>query len=795
MNVERAIIALEEQALIAAQQGRHAAASAAHRRALALALAQHIRRPQLIAVLLNRLGQALEAAGQIPAAINMYDLGLKVLAEGSPLNLDEVVGALHSTTTELGTADDSGIPDLRGAGTVEVLDDAEADPALPLKLLLNLGHSHLRQSQEGPALHAYQTILARPENADAPVLHAHALTHIALIQRRRGKHNEAYALLGEALDLLDKYAQPVEKRRTLAIMADIYRERGQSELALSFYRQSLALHARADDPHGEAQARTGYGHLLLEMKQYAEAQRVFERTLELLRHESAVEMLWPVHWGLGRCLLASGEPARAAESFRRSLELLGTRRMELRTAEGTSAFVTSVQDVFDDLIEAHLAHAQIEAGSWPAVLAVIEEARERALYDLMGSTRRKRLPEGREIRPARFRPFAERVQGTLPQPVVDSPAYGADDAASPPGPPPLSRLLFHVLRDRVVVIAVSPHGDARGHSVPWNRAELVTRIRAVRRALQIDDALRGVRGGEQGSEAAPSAPAEYAPLLAEWYDALLDPIANVLPADGTPVVIEPHGALWLLPFAALIDEKGDWVASRWPLLYAPSWQTLAEIRNEADYGGPNSLNALIVADPTIPPLKGDDTHGLRLEQLPGAREEAQAVADLFPERKTLLVGQRAERQVVDSLLGKHGIVHLATHSIALADSPLASFVVLGGSGNGGGLLTAWQIMSLALPADLVTLSACQVGLGKASGDGMIGLSRAFLLAGARTVLASQWNVSDRATTRLMKSFYHWYIAGDDKALALQRAMRELRERPGYEHPRFWAPFMVIGAEI
>jgi len=110
-------------------------------------------------------------------------------------------------------------------------------------------------------------------------------------------------------------------------------------------------------------------------------------------------------------------------------------------------------------------------------------------------------------------------------------------------------------------------------------------------------------------------------------------------------------------------------------------------------------------------------------------------------------------------------------------------------------LTARQIMSLSLPADLVTLSACQTGLDTVAGEGIVGLSRAFLLAGARTVLASQWNVSDRATVRLMKSFYHWYLSRDDKALALQSAMRELRARPGYEHPRFWAPFVVIGAEI
>jgi CHAT domain-containing protein len=77
---------------------------------------------------------------------------------------------------------------------------------------------------------------------------------------------------------------------------------------------------------------------------------------------------------------------------------------------------------------------------------------------------------------------------------------------------------------------------------------------------------------------------------------------------------------------------------------------------------------------------------------------------------------------------------------------------------------------------------------------MIGLSRAFLVAGARAVLVSQWSVSDEATAVLMSAFYRWYIELDDKAIALQKSISELRSNPAYAHPRFWAPFLVVGAE-
>ena len=841
MNVERTIIALEEQALLSVTRGHHSEAIQAHYGALTLA--REVRRPRLTAVLLHRLGQSLEATGQVQSAIDVYVLGLEMLADDGDQRMDELLNALPLAAGKSGPDNELGGTDL-----VEPLDDAEADPALPFKLLLDLGDAYLRQSQDTLALQTYQSIPTRPEIDRAPAMRAHALVGIGLVQRRRGDVAEAYASLGEALDMLDRLADPVEKRRALAIMAGIHRDRGQSELSLCLYRQSLALYRRAEDACGEARTRAGLGHLLLAMEQPAEARRSFERASALLTHDSEQDIWWHVHWGLGRCLLTEGEPAQAAQAFQRCLDLIGMRRMELRTDEGKVPFVDSVQDIFDGLIEAYLKLAEIEGTGWEPVLAVIEEARERALYDLMGSRRRKRLPEGKGTRKSRLRPFADRTQDMPSQAVPVASAIDEDDpsTATPsvqkgqetpaersedghpatgdqtalvrsdrfdtftrapraasgesessvgtPEFPPLARLVFHVLVDQVAVLTVSPQGAVRGHAVPWNRDELVKRVRILHHALQIDGRLRGISRVEREPRETEMEFVDYFALLAEWYDTLISPIADALPDDGTPVAVEPHGALWLLPFAALIDEKGDWLADRWPLLYTPSWQTLDEIRKEPDYGGPNDLKALIVGDPMIPPLRGVDLRGLRLEPLPGTRDEARETSVAFPDRNTLLTGQRAERAGTVPLMGEHGILHLATHSIARGDSPMASFVLLGGSEDGGGLLTALQITSLALPADLVTLSACQAVLGKGMGSGIIALSRSFLIAGARTVLLSQWNASERATARLMKSFYHWYVARDDKALALQAAMRELRARPGYEHPRFWAPFVVVGAE-
>jgi CHAT domain-containing protein len=143
---------------------------------------------------------------------------------------------------------------------------------------------------------------------------------------------------------------------------------------------------------------------------------------------------------------------------------------------------------------------------------------------------------------------------------------------------------------------------------------------------------------------------------------------------------------------------------------------------------------------------------------------------------------------------EHNIIHLATHGMAYDDDPLASFIALTPGDQDDGLLTAQQVMEMRLPADLITLSACQTGLGKVAGEGVIGLSRAFLVTGARSVLVSQWSVDDQATSALMQQFYRHYLAQDNKAVALQKAMQAVRTNPAYAEPSKWAPFMLVGAE-
>jgi hypothetical protein len=193
------------------------------------------------------------------------------------------------------------------------------------------------------------------------------------------------------------------------------------------------------------------------------------------------------------------------------------------------------------------------------------------------------------------------------------------------------------------------------------------------------------------------------------------------------------------------------------------------------------------------------THrGLKFRRLPHSGEEAQAVADIFAPDSQALVGEQATEEMAKKEVGKARLVHLACHGYIDPDRPMDSALVLSlptdlESAAENGFLQTYEVYKLRLNADLVTLSGCETGLGKElGGEGIMGLTRAFMYAGTPSVVVSLWKVSDESTAELMEAFYTELKQGTSKDVALQRAMQQLRSDPKYEHPYYWAPFVLVG---
>jgi CHAT domain-containing protein len=194
-----------------------------------------------------------------------------------------------------------------------------------------------------------------------------------------------------------------------------------------------------------------------------------------------------------------------------------------------------------------------------------------------------------------------------------------------------------------------------------------------------------------------------------------------------------------------------------------------------------------------------DSNIANLPSLPRTRDEVEYIASLIPkERAHLYLGKDStERAFKHENLSKYKWIHLATHSLVDELHPDRSAVVLTSEGDlsEDGLLHATEVMELDLDCDLVVLSACESGRGRlSSGEGIIGLSRAFLIAGARSVVVSQWPVSDISTAQLMKDLYQYLVKGTGTPVALREAkLQMLNSGTETRHPFYWAPFVSIGA--
>jgi CHAT domain-containing protein len=291
---------------------------------------------------------------------------------------------------------------------------------------------------------------------------------------------------------------------------------------------------------------------------------------------------------------------------------------------------------------------------------------------------------------------------------------------------------------------------------------------------------------------------DYLPLGRELYRLLIAPVANQLRNIRTVCII-PDEFLWTLPFQALTTTQGNYLIQEYSLFYAPSLSVLNEMALRR-WQKSSKESLIAFGNPVIErneELKQD------LHPIPEAETEVLAVAAaLRMQTKRVLVGRKADEKTFKDLAPQYATIHLATHGVLDNRDPLNSHLLLtktDGELENDGLLQAREIINMRLNANLAVLSACETGYGRISpGEGVIGMSWAFLVAGARSVVVSQWRVNSASTSQLMKTFYQALARENNpnsrnKSLALREASLRLVKDRRYRHPFYWAGFVLVSS--
>ncbi len=665
--------------------------------------------------------------------------------------------------------------------------------------LFSMGRAHYRMKRGAEAIECFRKALAIRERFQDREKQGWCLQGIGDVHFMDRDIEAAVSHYLRAVECWEK----VGARRALAsLLVDLggaYLEKGDEESAKASFERALRSGEEIALPY-RSTALLGLARIHGGRREREEALTLADQAVAMARESGILDLLWTSAYRQGLLQRQLGQRDAAFRSFEESLDAIETLRRQSIPEDGVkTAFLDDKQSVYEEAIGLALELKRPEAA-----LLIAERARARSFIDLLSGREIESSRPGDEEVLREVRKLDDGSRGDAQKPAArlatlrrEQPELVSLTYVPPPSLDGLRQeaisrkatiVEYFLGREALSIWVVKPDGAIECARSPAGRREIERIVQGMRedlnRNLEKSDPL---------------------PALRRLYELLVEPVEDRLPKDaGELVIIVPHGELFLVSFAALLDRGGRFFIERHKLALAPSTGVLEYTRRKKERVIHAAAPRLLAVGNPRMPERGDPAQPLG--PLPGAEEEVEALARRFPaERLTVLTGERARKSLFRTLSPGQTVIHLATHAV-LREDPLASSIALAPEGDGdSGLLTVREVFGLDLHADLVVLSACNTALGRISGDGVIGLSRAFIHAGAASVLVSLWRVEDLTARLLMDDFYGALEKyRGDKAAALREAQLRLLERlrkgevrlpggrPLRPHPIYWAPFVLVG---
>ncbi len=783
------------------------------------------------------LGRLYERVGEPQSALNAFAEAMQ-LAEAVNDPIGQAMGLSGTALVYLSLGDSAAhrwrrARELWGELGIRL---AEAD------LLLHVGRAHLISGETAAAREHLREALALSRELENRLLEAFVLRDLGLTHQHEDEAREALDLYRLGLSRLDTPDQRFENR-VRSDMGDAYLTLGNVDEALSSFERAAEIGSAIRDRLGEAIGLFGLARATAAGNDLTTARAHLQEALEIAEslradaaspdlrssymasvyryHELNIDLLMRLdretpREGLAGEALAASERARA----RSLLESLAEARIDVRG--GTDPDLLNREQRLKRTLDAKSERLMrlLTEGQGEEAAKIEEEIEDlTSQYDLLRAEIRSRSPRYAAL--------------TQPQPldlagirekVIDSETL---------------LLEYSLGEERSYLWAVS-QGELRSHQLP-PRAEIEG---AARHLYELLTARLPVpdETAKEARERVRKADEAYGAAAAELSEMLLGPVAKVL--GGRRLLVVSDGALQFLPFAALpvpgtVDDPVPLIA-RHEVVHLPSASALGVLREREPATKTSDRTVAVLADPVFetddprvapkaaPTGKTSAESGgvkepatelaessmqsalravgfmengeISIPRLVATRREARAIARLAPDSTSFTaLGFDANLATARSPeLGRYPIVHFATHGLANSENPALSGILLSLVDERGepqaGFLTLDDIYDLDLPADLVVLSACSTALGKEiRGEGLVGIVRGFLYAGAERVVASLWKVDDNATGELMKRFYRQMLEEKrSPAAALRQAQIEMWREGEFRQPFYWAAFVLQG---
>ncbi|MDX2098585.1 MAG: CHAT domain-containing tetratricopeptide repeat protein [Leptolyngbyaceae cyanobacterium bins.59] len=623
---------------------------------------------------------------------------------------------------------------------------------------------------------------------------------LAIFRTIKNREREGYALLnlGGIYRTLDNYPKAIEYyEQSLAIFREVkdrqgevyplndlaraYSSLGNYPKAIEYYEQQLAIYRELKDRRNEVWSLGRLGDTYRAFDNYPKAIEYYEQQLAIARELKDQIREGNALGNLGDTYYAFGNYPRAEQVLLAAISVYESMRENLEDTEKVN-LADRQRFPYNTLQQVFIAQKKIETA-----LEIAERGRARAFAELLAKrTQGKEQITIQPIQIAAIKQIAKAQNATLVE-------------------------YSNIADKSLYIYVVKPTGEITVRKVDLTPLEeqktSLDNLITAARCLGDDFCEEKVasRGPQPISFNFAQADRQFIPPanatlknshLQQLHTLLIDPIADLLPKNPNDrIIFMPQGQLFLVPFAALQDQQGQYLIDRHTISVAPSIQVLQLTRQQRQkLGNSKQGNMLLVGNPVMPSLIFNPANPpAQLSPLPGAEKEAKAISKML--KVPALIGKQATKAAVMKQMPSARIIHLATHGLLddFGGGGVPGAIALAPDKPGevnNGLLTSNELLDLKLNAELVVLSACDTGRGKITGDGVIGLSRSLITAGVPSVIVSLWAVPDSPTADLMTRFYQNLKQGQDKATALRQAM--LATKKDHPDPTAWAAFVLIG---
>ncbi|HVH71982.1 MAG TPA: CHAT domain-containing protein, partial [Candidatus Dormibacteraeota bacterium] len=600
------------------------------------------------------------------------------------------------------------------------------------QILGNMGWAYRRLGDFDSALAFYKRAEEMAALGGFVNIQIYWLTGASNVYYLQNDYEAAKAVLARGLDL----ARSQENKRTLTEymndLAEIELEVGQIESAERYCKEAIQLERGSLEPSELLSSQLVGGRIDVEKHDYAQAEKLFHEVAEDPKADTAQKCEAGAR--LARVYADMGQRAKAEVEFRRSVAVVETARRTVQAVGLQLSFLSSVINFYDDYVDFLVSQHRTEDA-----LRVAELSRARTLEEGLATTADKAKPSSSALHPQQL---AKRLKATV--------------------------LFYWIGRNQSYLWVITP-GKVVYFTLP-KAAEIEPVVQSYEKAVLT------VRDAQDAGNA----------VGKRLYAILVEPAKKLIP-QGSRVIVLPDESLYGLNFETLVvpnPQPHFWIedvtlttASSLTLLERSAAGSLTKERNLLLFGNTEQANA-------------------EFSPLPQAPAEIQKVGRYFSDRqRKVLEGKQATPSAyLSSNPESFAYLHFVTHGTASHTRPLESAVILSKEGDSYKLY-ARDIVQHHLNANLVTISACNgSGTRAYSGEGLVGLSWAFLRAGAHNVIGALWEVSDASTPQLMDTLYGELSEGKDPATALRdaklRLLHSQDSKSVFKKPFYWAPFQL-----